>query len=246
MAHRKTHMASIPILMYHKIGTPGLQTNIKGLYVTPTQFEQQLAWLCRKQYTFCDFNDLWAYHQHEKPLPPKPIFLTFDDGHLDNYTHAFPLLQKHQAKATIFVIVGDMGKQNVIWDEAGETEPTDLFTWDQARQMEQAGIRIESHGMIHRHFDRLSIEEVEKELTESYQILQQELNHPPLAFAHPYGSVHPEDSTLLTKIGYRFACTTEQGCNDLEALDPMRLKRITIKGYKWHHRWKFQRMMAKI
>ena len=90
----------VPILMYHHLVSEA-QTETD---MTPALFEAQMQALQAAGYTTVSLQELVAYVQDGVPLPEKPIVLTFDDGYLSNYELAYPILQKYQMKATIFVI----------------------------------------------------------------------------------------------------------------------------------------------
>lgn len=61
----------------------------------------------------------WVLAKHEgRPLPAKACAITFDDGWLDNYEYAWPLLNKHQVPATVFVVSEQLGTDFVFWPNA--------------------------------------------------------------------------------------------------------------------------------
>ncbi|NIV37881.1 MAG: polysaccharide deacetylase family protein, partial [Anaerolineae bacterium] len=76
----------------------------RDLSVSPRDFEEQLAYLQQEGYESITLNDLALHLTRGKPLPPKPIILTFDDGYANAYTEAFPLLQQYGFAGTFFVI----------------------------------------------------------------------------------------------------------------------------------------------
>ncbi len=95
---------SIPVLMYHHVSpNPGLVT------VSPETFHAQMAWLARHNYRSIGTDDLAAFLAG-KPLPEKSVMITFDDGYLDNYLYAHPVLQAFGLKAVLFVITGWLGQ----------------------------------------------------------------------------------------------------------------------------------------
>ena len=90
------------MLMYHMVSAhrPGARFN--GLRVRPERFEAQLAWLKRKGWQFFTVSELW---ERWDTLPDKSVAITFDDGYADNLHNALPLLEKYDAKATIYMVV---------------------------------------------------------------------------------------------------------------------------------------------
>ena len=121
----------VPVLMYHAVSD-----NIWGiteLFVSPADMEAQLQYLVENGYDPIWFEDLKNLEQYDKP-----VILTFDDGYDDNYTELFPLLQKYNVKATVFIIA-----QRGIGTEHKMTE-------QQIRELSQSGlVSIQSHGMTH-------------------------------------------------------------------------------------------------
>lgn len=89
--------------MYHAVGDE--TWGYSDLFVRPSELENHLQYLADNGYETIFFDDLSHLEDYEKP-----VILTFDDGYDDNYTELYPLLQKYQAKATIFVIPRDLGK----------------------------------------------------------------------------------------------------------------------------------------
>src|SRR2546422_11280523 len=94
----------LPILLYHKIDRIPPGSRYPKNYVTPEQFEAQLAFLGRHGYTSVSFADYIAYRRGERLLPRRPIILTFDDGYRSNRTIALPLLRQFGFTAMIFLV----------------------------------------------------------------------------------------------------------------------------------------------
>jgi peptidoglycan/xylan/chitin deacetylase (PgdA/CDA1 family) len=102
--------SKIPILVYHSIDEfPG--HGLKGLYVTPENFEKQMTYLKSQGFTLLTFE-----HWEDRNKVKKPIFITFDDGYKNNL-NAFAIFQKlkspgFQPAATIFAISDFVGRPN--------------------------------------------------------------------------------------------------------------------------------------
>ena len=231
----------LPILMYHKIGKASKETKIRGLYTSEKYFEKQIILLKKNNYSFIHFGDLLS-----GKTPENPILITFDDGHIDNYTNAFSIIKKHNIKVTIFLIANDMGRENVIWNEAAESEQSNIMTWNQAKIMNKSGlVDFQSHGMSHKYLNRLSKTNLNFELTESFRLLKKNLGHYPIAISYPYGGFNETVIKKAQECGYKFACTTNSGINNLNSLDKYKLKRTAIRGHKWIYFFKFRQMIKK-
>lgn len=229
---------ALAVLTYHRVGLPPPQSTCRGLFTSLRALEWHLRLLRRLGFGFVSFDDLAAWQDDGAPLPKKPVLLSFDDGHRDNL-RALALLQRYGATAAVFALAGQMGSRGVAWAEASERAPTDLLAWEEARELHRGGWRIESHGLTHRHLDRLEPRELAAELAHSRELIAAQIGRAPLAHAYPFGDAGPAVREAARRAGYRFACTTERGVNDLAALAPWSLRRVAVKGYRRTHLLRF-------
>jgi peptidoglycan/xylan/chitin deacetylase (PgdA/CDA1 family) len=226
------------VLMYHHVAHPPPGAPVRGLYVTPAQFSWQLRWLLARGARFLTCRGLLA---DSIPGGGARVVITFDDGHRDVYEHAFPILRDLGIPAAVFPVVGDLGKSGVVWPEADDRSPMTLLTEPQVQEMAAAGIEFGSHLWDHVHADRLRPEEVRGQLARSRDRLAELLGQPPLAVAYPFGACTDAVVEAAAAAGYRLGFTTEAGSNRGRPL--LRLRRMGVKGTRWHHRWRFARQM---
>ena len=85
------------------------------------------------------------------------------------------------------------------------------LTWDQLREMDQAGMTIASHTQSHPYFKTLALDKVTQEVTASKKILERELGKPVIHFASPYGSMDDDKMNILREAGYATGRTTYKG-----------------------------------
>jgi peptidoglycan/xylan/chitin deacetylase (PgdA/CDA1 family) len=192
---RMGKVVSIPILTYHQISE-----NNNPMSVHPQTFEEQLQYLRSQGYTSVTLDEVVTYMQGNGVLPTKPIVITFDDGYVDNYTTAIPILRKYGYSGIIFVITDNIGKQGYL-------------TWDQMKAMQERAISIGSHTMTHVDLTQLTPEEVAKEVGASKQALERGLGTPAEFFAYPYGRYSQQVIAALQAAGYKGACSGAVGVN---------------------------------
>jgi glycosyltransferase involved in cell wall biosynthesis len=103
---------SIPVLMYHRVLENPPTDSSHGIWVSAKQFADQLASLHRRGFETITFRDYDRFLRGEVRLPRRPTILTFDDGYADNYTMAFPLLQKFGFRGVIFAVTDEDRRTN--------------------------------------------------------------------------------------------------------------------------------------
>ena len=124
----------VPILMYHHIDPmpSSGSKNTLGLYVTPEVFEEQLAYLVKKNYKSITPKELYDLLKSGKNPSQKSVMITFDDSTKGQYINAYPLLKKYGFTAVYFV----PSKKSSI-------------TYAQLREMGKNGMIIGSHSATH-------------------------------------------------------------------------------------------------
>ena len=161
----------IPVLMYHHINyAPENSSDFKkGLYVTPEIFEEQIAYLTRKNYRSISTGEFFTILNSGNNPTQKTIVLSFDDSLPTHYSKAFPILKKYGHIGVFFVpsIVG-------------------LLSQEQLIEMSKMGMDIQSHSATHPILAKVSNRMIlEKEIVNSKNTLEQLTGKPVNAFAYP-------------------------------------------------------------
>ncbi len=211
----------VPILMYHYISAPPPDADVYrlDLSVTPGQFAAHIAWLAQNGFTSISLDDLVGALTEGRPLPPRPVVITFDDGYLDAYTNAFPVLRQYGMTGTFFVVT-----------EWLDTRQPGYLTWDLARQMAAAGMSIQTHTRSHKYLDDgCDYDCLVYQILGSVQTIEAEIGIRPRFFCYPGGRYDASVLPVLNQIGIVGAVTTEAGT--LHVSDrPLELKRARIRG----------------
>lgn len=124
--------------------------------------------------------------------------LTFDDGHLSNFTIALPLLAKHNAHADFFVNPGLVGSNG-------------FASWAQLAEMAAADMSIQSHGWNHRYFTELSSAELREDLTRSRQVIEDRIGGAVALLAPPGGRMPPNLVDIARECGYTHVLGSQPG-----------------------------------
>ncbi len=169
---------NVPILTYHYIGTNG-DINDKArdnLSVAPDKFEEQMQYLATKGYTPITLDTMYAGLKGQITLPLKPVVLTFDDGYIDFYVNAYPILRRFGFQAVSFIPTGLMNQGYYL-------------TWAQITEMNGSGlISFQAHSVNHPNLTTLHSDQLRYQLAESKKILESYTGKPVNFFAYPYGA----------------------------------------------------------
>jgi peptidoglycan/xylan/chitin deacetylase (PgdA/CDA1 family) len=223
---------ALRVLMYHKVNDiPDNPTT-----VPVGRFDEQLAQLGELGYEVVGLEAVLDYYTLGAPLPENAVLITFDDGYRDIIENALPVLQRYGYPAVIFVPVAFMGDRMPLPHEMhlierGVHNPT--LDWGLVRELDAAGVRVESHGIAHRPLAEVSLDEAVREIAVSKLKLEEELGRPVRAYAYVKGSeahFHPVHESLLKQAGYAIAFTSISRGNDAAA-DPFRLGRYNVEPY---------------
>lgn len=243
---------SVPVLMYHHVSpNPGLVT------VSPQTFEHQMAQLAGAGYTALTADRFLSFLKGESRVPEKSVLITFDDGYLDNYIHAFPILQRHGLHAVIFAVTGWIG-EGACRPHAGETDASKLPTcpdhkqcmqavhdgradevmlrWSEIERMEASGaVEIQSHTHSHLRWDKQfqdkteRLARLEENLLHSRETLLERLGKRDAHLCWPWGYFEPEYQDIACKLGFTAQYTVAKGLNRVGD-DPAHIHRMVVKN----------------
>ncbi len=206
--------------MYHYISAaPSANDRIRyGLSVTPDMFDAQLKLLQDSGFTTITLRDVYEYLAIGTPLPENPIVLTFDDGYVDNYTNAFPILKKYGMIGTFFVLTGP----------ADDGDPAYL-SWDMIQEMSNAGMDIQLHSRAHLDMRNRPYDWLVFQIVGSRQSIEGHTGKPVIFMAYPSGKYDTNLQRFLRDTNFWAAVTTAFGSRHVLP-DALNWDRIRISG----------------
>ena len=182
--------------MYHVLEAAKPGAPYPELYVTSSDFAGQMHWLAANGYHAVTLRQAYGHWRHGRPLPRKPVVLTFDDGYRSVYTVALPALRRH----------GWVGVLNL----AVEHEWTDLpprFIW----KLVGAGWELDSHTLTHVDLTSADAALLTREVSGSRTFLRRQYHQPIAFFCYPGGRYDDAAIAAVRRAGYLAATTTNYG-----------------------------------
>ena len=210
----------IPILMYHYVSAPpgGADSVRKDLSVSPERFESHLAYLRDSGYHTISLDDMMYALTQGRPLPEKPVILTFDDGYVDNYLNAFPLLSRY----------GMVGNFFIITDFVNDGRP-EYMTWPQIEQMAAAGQHFGSHSRNHPDLRGKPLDYLVWQALGGAEAIQKHLGYHPRWIAYPSGDYDAQTIAVYKSANYWGGLTISPGTTERLA-DIFELPRLRVRG----------------
>jgi peptidoglycan/xylan/chitin deacetylase (PgdA/CDA1 family) len=213
--------------MYHRVvaqrPSPSLHWTIGA-----DDFRRQMALIDRWGFTPITFRDYRCFLDGLLDLPRKPIVITFDDGYLDTFQVAYPILREFGFKAVVFVLALKQLRTN-FWDRGSDIHEAPLLTEDHILELHEAGMEIGSHSLTHSRLTKISEEALQQEVSRSRILLELLLDAPVQSFSYPYGLVNERVKNAVRNAGYRLACSAGSG-PPVFGTDPLEVRRLTITG----------------
>ncbi|HCA27482.1 MAG TPA: hypothetical protein DEP05_07580 [Betaproteobacteria bacterium] len=243
-----TSANAVPVLMYHHVTPhPGLVT------VSPRAFQVQMTSLARRGYTTLSADRFFDFLHHGRDVPAKSVLITFDDGYLDNYVHAYPVLRELGLRATLFAVTGWIGngparpfgerdgaphcpnhracKAAIADGRADEA----MLRWTEIETMEASGaVEIHCHTHTHTRWDKTLADPIARrtalarDLTRSKEALRQRLGREERHLCWPQGYFDDDYVAVAQQLGFEALYTTRKHVNTRRT-PPTDIGRIVTK-----------------
>lgn len=226
------------IFIYHHFGDDRYPTT----NVSMEQFREQMAYLAAGEYHVIPLAELVAKLRAGRPLPPRTVVITVDDGYRTTYTEAWPVLQKYDFPFTVFLYV-----------EGLERGYSNYLTWEQVEEMAAAGVDFQDHSYSHHRLADWPEEKSEAEyrrwirddLRKGLEIMERRLGESPRFFAIPYGEYNQIVLEESKEIGYEAIFTQDAGSVG-DDTDWWMISREPILGQNWSTLEHFKEVLARV
>ncbi|HEU5075959.1 MAG TPA: polysaccharide deacetylase family protein, partial [Polyangiaceae bacterium] len=187
----------VRVLLYHGIGTRTSRPVVKT-----RAFREQLDWLAAQDIEVIRLSQLLEFLDGRLRLPRHAAVITIDDGELNGYSTAYPILKQRRLPFTLGIAT------QVIEEHLRRG----ALNWVQIREMIDSGLcEIASHSVTHRKMTLLPDEVARFELERSRTVLAEELALSPEAFFYPLGDHNYRIRRLTRQSGYRAAFVAHGG-----------------------------------
>jgi peptidoglycan/xylan/chitin deacetylase (PgdA/CDA1 family) len=210
----------IPIFCYHHIRDweKSDAEDDRAYIVEPKDLEAQLEWLKEEGYTSVDTQQVYDYYAFGKPLPLKPIMLSFDDNDDNQYENALPLLEKYGFKGVFFIMTVTIGQPNYMTEE-------------QIKDLSTRGHDVQPHTWDHHLVTGYETqEEWDKQIGWPKETLEKIVGKETPFFAYPFGVYDSASAEKIKSYGYKAAFKLNEIMDD--TTDPLfAIKRYIANGY---------------
>ena len=204
---------SVPVLMYHSISDDA-EADVPPYYrlaTSPRRFAEQMDWLADSGFRGVSLEEALAILAEGESGHEAVAAITFDDGFHNFYTEAWPVLQRHEFTATVYLPTGFISTQRKSF------RGKECLTWNEVRELRAQGIRFGSHTVNHPKLHELAWNKIGDELKLSQAHLARELAEPIVSFSYPFA--FPQEDKPFTKQfaellrgqGYQSCVTTVVG-----------------------------------
>ena len=239
---------SVPVVMYHHVSSSG-----GPLTISPENFESQIKWLAINGYVTLTADE-FARFLRGAPMPCRSVLLTFDDGYLDNYVHAHPILLRYGLNAVMFLVTGRVHDGAFRAIDTLRAEPArthqacehllcngraDEVTvrWSEVEVMRAAGtFEFHSHTHCHLRWDRLcddgigKYQQIREDIEQSKSILAQRLGAASRHLCWPEGYFDADYTDAARAAGFEYLYTTQNLRRNVAGGDTARIQRMVDNG----------------
>jgi len=222
---RSPAKADVVVIMYHLVTK---NPKYQGKFgISPEELEADFIYLKENGYNTILMEDLINFADRKRPLPKKPVLLTFDDGRFSDHLYVLPLLEKYKTKA-VFSVIGTETDENS--DKSGNKKPH--MGWEQVAELAASKYTEVQNHSYNLHGDNGSAK-LRSESLEKYQARfgadtskQQELTlkntgSTPTTYTYPLGIISKGSQEVLEGLGMRSSLSCVEGINHIVQGEPL-------------------------
>jgi poly-beta-1,6-N-acetyl-D-glucosamine N-deacetylase len=233
--------ATFDVIAYHDVRDRVMQNFDRDQYAISTgNLIDHFQWLEANGFKPISIDDLLQAQRGEKPLPPKAVLLTFDDGLSSLYTRVFPLLKLFHYPAVAAIVTSWIESDATVEQAGRELGRQDFVTWEQIREMQASGlVEIASHSHdLHRGIvanpqgnlepaavtrsygdrgyetDPQYVERIRADLAASVSAIRAHTGRAPRAIAWPFGVYDADLIAAATANGLTITLTLDDSARD--------------------------------
>ena len=184
--------------MYHELGALPVGAPYPELYVQKADFRAQIQWLVRRGYHAVTLRAVWEHWHGGRPLPRRPIVISFDDGFRSTVTVALPALRAHGWPAVLNLALHHLDVRWGVWSR-------------DVRAMLANGWELASHTLTHPDLTGVGDSRLEREVAGSRRVLAHRFSVPVDFFCYPSGRYDLRVTARVEQAGYLGATTTVGG-----------------------------------
>jgi len=228
LVHRWFGMRSeqrIVILLYHRVSDQFRDNVTIGI----ERFDQQMRFLAN-HWNVVSLKEIVAGNVPRNSARPI-VAVSFDDGYLDNFENAAPILLKHQIPCTFFISTEKIAENKPFaHDLKALGFGLNNMNWRHVAQMHKWGFHFGSHTRNHVNLADVGYDEARDELSGSLSDIRTKLNQEQVFIAYPYGRKHhvtDQRIEMMKEIGYSACFSAYGGYNKME-MDLFNIKRVGI------------------
>lgn len=236
----------IPIFYQHRVST--VRRELDPTRISPAAFDEFLAVLARNGFQSIAIEQAVAWYRDGATVPPRSFALVFDDGYMDNWETALPIMRKYGFTAAVCVVPSLVGETRYfsyrvkppgyiaperVANSEGVLELR-FMGWSELKSLVESGFSICAHSMTHRALTELGLDEARHEMVESGRVIESRLGYQPKVFCYPLGLHSHALEGVAQAAGYRAALSIEMGISRRDAGELYRLRRLWLSGNPWH------------